>query len=109
MNSFGSVIIAYSMRSSFFLADHDFYLNFPTRQASQFSKVTTTGDKAVKAFTICAWLKTSDLNYMGILRYSGDGFSDRISLSIKPDQSNRLLVFTLFDEDRYITNTNLFL
>ena len=65
---------------------------------SHFSKVNIAGDTNIKAFTICVWLKTSDQNYIGLLRYSDDGINDRISLSIQP--SDGRLVFTLFGQDR---------
>ena len=83
-----------------FLADHDFYLDFPHRQTNQISKVAVTGDKAIGAFTICLWLKTIHTYHIGLLHYSDSEFidDDRIALSILSEEGQ--LRFTLLDEQR---------
>jgi len=76
------------------LADHDFYLEFPSNQPS----VKTDGDTDLDAFTICLWLSTSVTSTLGIVRYSDQSTSDvLIGLSLS---DNGHLYFSLGGEDR---------
>ncbi|PFX18451.1 Fibroleukin, partial [Stylophora pistillata] len=59
--------------------DHEFSLEFPSRQRSQlaYSTVRINGDKDIDAFTICLWLKPSTLGSdLGLLRYFDEAGSN---------------------------------
>ena len=58
--------------------DHDFSLEFPSRQRSQLahSTVRINGDKDIDALTICLWLKSSLESDFGLLRYFDEAGSD---------------------------------
>ena len=76
------------------LADHDFYLEFPSNQPS----VKIEGDTDLEAFTLCLWLSTPVASNLGIVRYSDQSTSDvLIGLSLS---DNGHLYFSLGGEDR---------
>ena len=58
--------------------DHDFSLEFPSRQKSKsaYSTVWINGDKDIDALTICLWLKPSLGSDLGLLRYFDEAGSD---------------------------------
>ena len=58
--------------------DHDFSLEFPSRQKSKsaYSTVKINGDKDIDALTICLWLKSSLGSDLGLLRYFDEAGSD---------------------------------
>ena len=58
--------------------DHDFSLEFPSRQKSKsaYSTVKINGDKDIDALTICLWLKPSLGSDLGLLRYFDEAGSD---------------------------------
>ena len=94
---FMGILTPLSLKFAYF-ADHDFYLEFPSRQPGQYSSVNINGDADVEAFTICLWLKTSDNSELGLLRYSDQSESNvRIALSLSPEGK---LFFSLFGEHR---------
>ena len=58
--------------------DHDFSLEFPSRQKSQsaHSTVRINGDKDIDALTVCLWMKSSLKSDLGLLRYFDEAGSD---------------------------------
>lgn len=58
--------------------DHDFSLEFPSRQKSKsaYSTVKINGDKDIDALTICLWMKPSLGSDLGLLRYFDEAGSD---------------------------------
>ena len=81
-----------------YFADHDFHLEFPSPVQGQYSSVNTDGDGTVTAFTICVWLKTSDVSELGLLRYS-DQLGSNVLIALSLSSTGRLF-FSLLGEHR---------
>ena len=81
-----------------YFADHDFHFEFPSPLQGQYSSVNTDGDTTITAFTICVWLKTSDVSQIGLLRYS-DQSGSNVLIALSLSSTGRLF-FSLLDEYR---------